>query len=114
MEQSRSRRNMFAHVVAHHQEKVARFLYDAFGERKDTNMVTATDEDQNNILHIAARLAPHSKLHSHLRCSFAVAKNELNYTGSSQWKALFHSSTNRKIKMVKLLPKHFINNTRIW
>ncbi|GLU14800.1 hypothetical protein SLE2022_313480 [Rubroshorea leprosula] len=55
-------RNMFAHAVAHRQEKVARFLYDEFGKRKNRNMVTATDEDGNNILHVAAQLPPHSQL----------------------------------------------------
>ncbi|GKV02913.1 hypothetical protein SLEP1_g15290 [Rubroshorea leprosula] len=55
-------RNMFAHAVAHRQEKVARFLYDEFGKCKNTNMVTAIDEDGNNILHVASQLAPHSQL----------------------------------------------------
>ncbi|GLU00008.1 hypothetical protein SLE2022_174060 [Rubroshorea leprosula] len=71
-------RNMFAHAVAHRQEKVARFLYDAFGERKDTDMVTATDEDQNNILHIAARLAPHSQL-DHISGAALQLQNELHW-----------------------------------
>ncbi|GLT99999.1 hypothetical protein SLE2022_173980 [Rubroshorea leprosula] len=71
-------RNMFAHAVAHRQEKVVRFLYDAFGERKDTNMVTATDEDQNNILHIAARLAPHSQL-DHISGAVLQLQNELRW-----------------------------------
>ncbi|GKV53186.1 hypothetical protein SLEP1_g59724 [Rubroshorea leprosula] len=71
-------RNMFAHAVAHRQEKVARFLYDAFGESKDTNMVTATDQDQNNLLHIAARLAPHSQLDHYSGAVFQL-QNELHW-----------------------------------
>ncbi|GKV02938.1 hypothetical protein SLEP1_g15312 [Rubroshorea leprosula] len=71
-------RNMFAHAVAHRQEKVARFLYDEFGERKDTNMVTATDEEQNNILHIAARLASHSQL-NHISGAALQLQSELHW-----------------------------------
>ncbi|GLT90052.1 hypothetical protein SLE2022_080040 [Rubroshorea leprosula] len=49
-------RNMFAWAVAHHQEEVARLLYEF--AKEDTNMVIAIDEDGNNILHLAAKLAP--------------------------------------------------------
>ncbi|GKV53491.1 hypothetical protein SLEP1_g60012 [Rubroshorea leprosula] len=56
-----SSRNIFACAIAHHQEEVARFLY-RFAEKKtnvvETNMVIAVDEDKNNILHLAAKLAP--------------------------------------------------------
>ncbi|GLT30087.1 hypothetical protein SLA2020_049090 [Shorea laevis] len=103
-------RNMFAHAIAHRQEKVARFLYDEFGERRDTNMVTFTDKDENNILHIAAQLAPHSQL-NHISGAALQLQSELHWF---KWKASFHNSTNRKIKMVKLLPKYFSKNTKIW
>ncbi|GLT51756.1 hypothetical protein SLA2020_251430 [Shorea laevis] len=56
-------RNMFAYAIAYRQKKVARFLYEV-GARKNSNMVTDTDEDGNNILHVAAQLAPHSRLDS--------------------------------------------------
>ncbi|GKV02950.1 hypothetical protein SLEP1_g15323 [Rubroshorea leprosula] len=71
-------RNMFAHAVAHRQEKVARFLYDEFDEMMDTNMVTVTDEDGNNILHIAARLASHSQL-DHISGAVLQLQNELHW-----------------------------------
>ncbi|GKV47802.1 hypothetical protein SLEP1_g54664 [Rubroshorea leprosula] len=71
-------RNMFAHVVAHRQEKVAFFLYNEFVERNDTNMVTATDENGNNILHVAAQLAPHSQL-DHISGAALRLQNELHW-----------------------------------
>ncbi|GLT90065.1 hypothetical protein SLE2022_080170 [Rubroshorea leprosula] len=60
-----SSRNIFACAIAHHQEEVARFLY-RFAEEQtnvvETNMVIAFNEDQNNILHLAAKLAPPHQL----------------------------------------------------
>ncbi|GKV48320.1 hypothetical protein SLEP1_g55144 [Rubroshorea leprosula] len=41
-------------------------------------MVTATDQDQNNILHIAARLAPHSQL-DHISGAALQLQNELHW-----------------------------------
>ncbi|GKV07301.1 hypothetical protein SLEP1_g19095 [Rubroshorea leprosula] len=49
-------RNMFAWAVAHRQKEVARLLYEF--AKEDTNMVINVDEDWNNILHQAAKLAP--------------------------------------------------------
>ncbi|GKV15087.1 hypothetical protein SLEP1_g25887 [Rubroshorea leprosula] len=54
-------RNMFTCAVAHRQEKVAHFLH-KFGASKETNMVTTIDEDGNNTIHLAAKLAPLSQL----------------------------------------------------
>ncbi|GKV48700.1 hypothetical protein SLEP1_g55503 [Rubroshorea leprosula] len=50
-------RTMFAYAIAHRQEEVAKFLY----ERK-ADKFCGTDEDGNNNLHPAARLAPHFQL----------------------------------------------------
>ncbi|GLT60069.1 hypothetical protein SLA2020_328550 [Shorea laevis] len=50
--------NMFACAVAHRQEKVAQIIYGSM----DTNLLTSTDQDAKNALHIAAKLAPHSQL----------------------------------------------------
>ncbi|GKV07282.1 hypothetical protein SLEP1_g19077 [Rubroshorea leprosula] len=55
-----SSRNIFACAIAHRQEEVARFLH-RFAE-EGTNMVIALDEDKNNILHLAAKLAPPHQL----------------------------------------------------
>ncbi|GLT90075.1 hypothetical protein SLE2022_080270 [Rubroshorea leprosula] len=52
---------MFACAVANRQEEVARFLYE-FAE--GTNMVSTIDKDGNNILHLAAKLAPRYQLGS--------------------------------------------------
>ncbi|GKV46567.1 hypothetical protein SLEP1_g53540 [Rubroshorea leprosula] len=54
-------RNMFACAVAHRQEEVAQFLY-GFNARIDTNIVFTKDRDGNNLLHLAAKLAPRSDL----------------------------------------------------
>ncbi|GKV02905.1 hypothetical protein SLEP1_g15283 [Rubroshorea leprosula] len=54
-------RNMFASAIAHRQEKVARFLHE-FCASEETNMITIIDKDGNNILHVAAQLAPLSQL----------------------------------------------------
>ncbi|GLT90053.1 hypothetical protein SLE2022_080050 [Rubroshorea leprosula] len=48
--------NIFACTVAHRQEEVARLLYEF--AKEDTNMFTTIDKDGNNILHLAAKLAP--------------------------------------------------------
>ncbi|GLT90424.1 hypothetical protein SLE2022_083570 [Rubroshorea leprosula] len=50
-------RTMFAYAIAHRQEKVANFLY---GYK--TDKFYATDQDGNNNLHLAAKLAPHFQL----------------------------------------------------
>ncbi|GKV07270.1 hypothetical protein SLEP1_g19066 [Rubroshorea leprosula] len=55
-----SSRNIFACAIEHHQEEVARFLHRSAEE--GANMVIALDEDQNNILHLAAKLAPPHQL----------------------------------------------------
>ncbi|GLT30491.1 hypothetical protein SLA2020_052870 [Shorea laevis] len=54
-------RNVFAYAVSHRQEKLARLLYE-HGASRDTNIVSSIDEDGNNVLHLAAKLAPHSQL----------------------------------------------------
>ncbi|GLT88036.1 hypothetical protein SLE2022_060810 [Rubroshorea leprosula] len=54
-------RNMFACAIAHRQEKVAQFLYE-FNARISTNIVFTDDRDGNNLLHLAAKLAPRSHL----------------------------------------------------
>ncbi|GLT32989.1 hypothetical protein SLA2020_076160 [Shorea laevis] len=60
-EDSRSRsQNIFACAVAHHQEEVAHFLYELAREEK--NKLFTIDEVGNNILHLAAKLAPHYQL----------------------------------------------------
>ncbi|GKV38859.1 hypothetical protein SLEP1_g46719 [Rubroshorea leprosula] len=48
-------RNIFACAIAHRQEEVAHLLYKS---QKEKNMLFAIDEDGNNILHLAAKLAP--------------------------------------------------------
>ncbi|GKV12605.1 hypothetical protein SLEP1_g23727 [Rubroshorea leprosula] len=53
-------RNMFASAIEHRQEEVARLLYEF--ANVDTNMVMTRDEDENNILHLAAKLAPRYRL----------------------------------------------------
>ncbi|GLT90071.1 hypothetical protein SLE2022_080230 [Rubroshorea leprosula] len=53
-------RNMFAWAVAHRQEEVARLLYEF--AKEDRNMVNTIDKDGNNILHLAAKLAPSYQL----------------------------------------------------
>ncbi|GKV07290.1 hypothetical protein SLEP1_g19085 [Rubroshorea leprosula] len=51
-------RNIFACAIAHRQEEVAHFLYES---QKEKNMLFAIDEDGNNTLHLAAKLAPNYK-----------------------------------------------------
>ncbi|GLT52170.1 hypothetical protein SLA2020_255240 [Shorea laevis] len=53
--------NMFACAVAHRQEEVVRFLYEKYAT-EDTNMVITIDKDGNNVLHLAAKLAPRYQL----------------------------------------------------
>ncbi|GLT90055.1 hypothetical protein SLE2022_080070 [Rubroshorea leprosula] len=48
--------NIFACAVAYRQEELVRFLKE-FAE-EDANMVTTSDEDGNNMLHLTAKLAP--------------------------------------------------------
>ncbi|GKV46073.1 hypothetical protein SLEP1_g53085 [Rubroshorea leprosula] len=54
-------RNMFACAIAHRQEEVAQFLY-KFNARISTNIGFTEDRDGNNLLHIAAKLAPRTHL----------------------------------------------------
>ncbi|GKV46089.1 hypothetical protein SLEP1_g53101 [Rubroshorea leprosula] len=54
-------RNMFACAIAHRQEEVAQFLY-KFSARISTNIGFTEDQRGNNLLHLAAKLAPHSDL----------------------------------------------------
>ncbi|GKV46579.1 hypothetical protein SLEP1_g53551 [Rubroshorea leprosula] len=54
-------RNMFACAIANRQEKVAQFLYE-FNARISTNIVFTDVRDGNNLLHLAAKLAPRSHL----------------------------------------------------
>ncbi|GKV07308.1 hypothetical protein SLEP1_g19102 [Rubroshorea leprosula] len=51
-------RNIFACAIAHRQEEVAHFLYES---QKEKNMLFDIDEDGNNTLHLAAKLAPNYK-----------------------------------------------------
>ncbi|GKV32645.1 hypothetical protein SLEP1_g41238 [Rubroshorea leprosula] len=60
---SEDSRNMFACAVAHRQEKVAQYLY-GLHARIGTNIVFTNDRDGNNLLHLAAKLAPRSHLDS--------------------------------------------------
>ncbi|GKV48026.1 hypothetical protein SLEP1_g54865 [Rubroshorea leprosula] len=100
-------RNMFACAVAHRQEEVAQFLY-GFNARIGTNMVFTTDKDGNNLLHLAAKLAPRS----YLDCIPGAALQLQSELRWFKWKALFHSSTTMiKIMVVKLLPKCLLRNT---
>ncbi|GKV47790.1 hypothetical protein SLEP1_g54652 [Rubroshorea leprosula] len=68
---------MFACAVVHRQEKVAQFLHENVASN-DTNMVTTIDEDGNNILHLAAKLAPHSQL-DHICGAALWLQNELHW-----------------------------------
>lgn len=51
-------KNMFALAVIHRQEKMASFLY----KLDIKNATSIVDEDGNNLLHLAAKLAPHAQL----------------------------------------------------
>ncbi|GKV20700.1 hypothetical protein SLEP1_g30786 [Rubroshorea leprosula] len=54
-------RTMFACAIAHRQEEVAKFLYERKAD-KFYDKFYDTDEDGNNNLHLAAKLAPHFQL----------------------------------------------------
>ncbi|GLT90068.1 hypothetical protein SLE2022_080200 [Rubroshorea leprosula] len=53
--------NIFALAVKHRQEEVAHVLYKS---AKEKSILFAIDEDGNNTLHLAAKLAPHYQLDS--------------------------------------------------
>ncbi|GKV50920.1 hypothetical protein SLEP1_g57598 [Rubroshorea leprosula] len=69
-------RNMFARAVAHRQEEVAHLLYEF--AKEDTNMVITIDKDGNNILHLAAKLAPPYQLGRISGSAFQL-QNELRW-----------------------------------
>ncbi|GLT30508.1 hypothetical protein SLA2020_053040 [Shorea laevis] len=58
---SEDSRNMFACAVVHRQEEVAQFLYE-LNARIGIDIVFTNYRDGNNLLHLAAKLAPRSRL----------------------------------------------------
>ncbi|GKV34816.1 hypothetical protein SLEP1_g43159 [Rubroshorea leprosula] len=81
-------RNMFAYAVLHRQEKVARFLY-----AREKNAHFTTDEDGNNTLHLAAKLAPHFQL-DHIAGAALQLQSELRWFKSVE----------------AIVPRHFNEN----
>ncbi|GKV29680.1 hypothetical protein SLEP1_g38585 [Rubroshorea leprosula] len=68
---------MFTCAVTNRQEKVAQFLRE-LGASSDENIVNFIDEDGNNVLHMAARVASHSKL-SHISGAALQLQSELRW-----------------------------------
>ncbi|GLT90050.1 hypothetical protein SLE2022_080020 [Rubroshorea leprosula] len=90
-------RNMFAWAVARRQEEVARFLYEFAKEH--TNMVITRDKDGNNILHLAAKLAPPYQL-GRISGSASQLQSELRwFKGLAQIvPRSYHEQENKKME----------------
>ncbi|GKV29689.1 hypothetical protein SLEP1_g38594 [Rubroshorea leprosula] len=69
--------SLFACAVTNRQEKVAQFLRE-LGASTGRNIVNFIDEDGNNMLHVAAKLAPHSKS-SHISGPALQLQSELRW-----------------------------------
>ncbi|GKV46079.1 hypothetical protein SLEP1_g53091 [Rubroshorea leprosula] len=76
---SEDKRSMFACAVAHRQEEVAQFLY-KFNARSSTNIGFTEERDENDLLYLAAELAPRSHLNY---ISGAAPRSHLDYISSA-------------------------------
>ncbi|GKV49113.1 hypothetical protein SLEP1_g55880 [Rubroshorea leprosula] len=70
-------RDMLMYAVAHRQREIAKFLYGLNAWRKMTEFTT--DDDQNNILHLAAKLPPSSPHIHHFSDPVLQMQSETNW-----------------------------------